>query len=58
MMHEFGLYPKGWTRKLRQKEPLAKLFPDAGKRKKKKKKVDMQEQSQRELEKLYRAMGV
>ena len=58
MMHEFGLYPKGWTRELRQKEPLAKLFPDAGKRKKKKKKVDMQEQSQRELEKLYRAMGV
>ena len=37
MMHEFGLYPKGWTRELRQKEPLKRLFPDAGKKKKKKK---------------------
>jgi hypothetical protein len=59
MMHEFGLYPKGWTRELRQKEPLKRLFPDAGKRKKRKgKQVNIAEKNQTELDKLYRAMGV
>jgi hypothetical protein len=58
MMHEFGLYPKAWTRELRQKEPLKRLFPDAGKKKRKKKQVNIEEKSQKELDKLYRAMGV
>ena len=58
MMHEFGLYPKGWTRELRQKEPLKRLFPDAGKKKKKQKQVNITEKNQQELDKLYRAMGV
>tara|TARA_R110001583_G_scaffold33863_1_gene114089 strand:- start:3405 stop:6161 length:2757 start_codon:yes stop_codon:yes gene_type:complete len=59
MMHEFGLYPKGWTRELRQKEPLKRLFPDAGKKKKRKgKQVNIEERNQKELDKLYRAMGV
>jgi hypothetical protein len=59
MMHEFGLYPKGWTRELRQKEPLKRLFPDAGKRKKgQKKQEDIASNTQNELDKLYRAMGV
>jgi len=42
MMHEFGLYPKGWTREMRQKEPLKRLFPDAGKKKRKKKPVNIE----------------
>ena len=58
MMHEFGLYPKAWTRELRQKEPLKRLFPDAGKKKRKKKQVNIQEKKQKELDKLYRAMGI
>ena len=58
MMHEFGLYPKGWTRELRQKEPLKRLFPDAGKKKRKGKQVNITDKNQRELDKLYRAMGV
>jgi hypothetical protein len=59
MMHEFGLYPKGWTRDIRQKEPLKRLFPDAGKKKKKKgKQVNIADKNQRELDKLYRAMGI
>jgi len=58
MMHEFGLYPKGWTREMRQKEPLKRLFPDAGKKKRKKKPVNIEEKSQKELDKLYRAMGI
>ena len=68
LMHEFGLYPKAWTRELREKPfrplegkfGLKPLFPEAGKRKKKKKdtKAEMQARSDKELQKLYRAMGI
>jgi len=58
MMHEFGLYPKGWTREIRKKEPLKRLFPDAGKRKRNKKQVKIEDRNQKELDKLYRAMGI
>jgi hypothetical protein len=69
MMHEFGLYPRGWTREYR-KTPfrpsrgefgLKPLFPEAGKKKKSKKKdaiVSKEEKMSKELTKLYRAMGV
>jgi len=68
MMHEFGLYPRAWTREYRQTPfrpskgqfGLKPLFPEAGKRKKKKKDavVDKQDKMTKELGKLYRAMGV
>ena len=68
LMQEFGLYPKAWTRELREKPfrplegkfGLKPLFPEAGKRKKKKKdtKAEMQARSDKELQKLYRAMGI
>ena len=69
MMHEFGLYPRAWTREFR-KTPfrpsrgefgLKPLFPEAGKKKKRKKKdtmVNKEERMSKELTKLYRAMGV
>ena len=68
MMHEFGLYPRGWTREYR-KTPfrpsrgefgLKPLFPEAGKRKKKKKDavINREDKMSKELQKLYRAMGV
>ena len=47
LMHEFGLYPRAWTRKMRQtpfkplegKFGVKALFPDAGKKKKSSKKL-------------------
>ena len=69
MMHEFGLYPRAWTREFR-KTPfrpsrgefgLKPLFPEAGKKKKRKKNdtmVNKEERMSKELTKLYRAMGV
>ena len=55
MMHEFGLYPRAWTREMREKEPLKRVFPKQTKLKGKKKKEARREE---ELGKLYRAMGV
>ena len=68
MMHEFGLYPRAWTREFRQTPfrpsrgefGLKPLFPEAGKRKKKQKDalIDREDKMAKELGKLYRAMGV
>ena len=68
MMHEFGLYPRAWTREFRQTPfrpsrgefGLKPLFPEAGKRKKKKKDsvIDREDKMAKELGKLYRAMGI
>ena len=67
MMHEFGLYPRAWTREFR-KTPfrplrgefgLKPLFPEAGKQKKKKiTPKETEDLKIAELTKLYRAMGV
>ena len=54
MMHEFGLYPRAWTREMREKEPLKRVFTKPKKKGKKGKELRRQE----ELGKLYRAMGV
>ena len=56
MMHEFGLYPRAWTRESRKKFPLKYLpwKPKKAKKKKKGKEYD----ADVELQKLYRAMGV
>mgnify|MGYP006402207813 FL=1 len=56
MMHEFGLYPRAWTRESRKKFPL-KYLPWKPKKKKKKKKEKVYA-ADIELQKLYRAMGV
>jgi len=56
MMHEFGLYPRAWTRESRKKFPL-KYLPWKPKKKKKKKKGKPYD-ADVELQKLYRAMGV
>ena len=62
LMHEFGLYPKAWTREARRKVPLAYLPWAPKKRKKPKteaqKAVELAQSKQTELTKLYRAMGV
>ena len=55
MMHEFGLYPRAWTRESRKKFPL-KYLPWKPKKKKKKKKGKPYD-ADVELQKLYRAMG-
>ena len=55
MMNEFGLYPRAWTKDLRKKEPLKRLFPKQKRKKAKQLKKDKQSE---ELLKLYRAMGV
>ena len=70
MMHEFGLYPRAWTREFR-KTPfrplkgefgLKPLFPEAGKQKKKKRAdltvKEVENLKVAELTKLYRAMGI
>jgi hypothetical protein len=49
------LYPRGWTREMRKKEPLKRIFPKQTKLKGKEKKKRKHEV---ELGKLYRAMGV
>ena len=56
MMHEFGLYPRAWTRESRKKFPL-KYLPWQ-KQKKKTKKDKKLHSSDAELSKLYRAMGI
>jgi hypothetical protein len=62
LMHEFGLYPKAWTREARGKFPLAYLPWTPKQRKKPKteaqKAVELAQSKQTELTKLYRAMGV
>ena len=68
MMHEFGLYPRAWTREMREKPfrpsrgefGLKPLFPEAGKKRRKKKdaRVSKEDKMSKELQKLYRAMGV
>ena len=55
MMNEFGLYPRAWTKDLRKKEPLKRIFP---KQKRKKAKEAKKSKESQELLKLYRAMGI
>jgi len=65
LMHEFGLYPKAWTRDMRAKAPI-KYLPWEKKKKRKKKKEKTEAQLQLEIEKirqleltkLYRSMGI
>ena len=58
-MHEFGLYPRAWTRESRKKFPLKYLpWGSKSKNKSKSKKDKKQFSSDVELQKLYRAMGV
>ena len=63
MMHEFGLYPRAWTRELRRGPILKPFFPEELKKGKKEKtdaqiQAEINAQKQKELTKLYRAMGV
>ncbi len=62
LMHEFGLYPKAWTREAREKFPLKHLPWEPRKKKKKKteaqKAVELAQSRQTELTKLYRSMGI
>jgi len=59
MMHEFGLYPRAWTRESRKKFPLKYLPWQKQKKKKKETKKDTKlHSSDAELSKLYRAMGI
>jgi hypothetical protein len=62
MMHEFGLYPKAWTREAREKFPLKHLPWKPRKKKKSKTKAqilsDKRKQQDIELGRLYRAMGI
>ena len=62
LMHEFGLYPKAWTRDAREKFPLKHLPWEPRKKKKKKteaqKAVELAQSRQTELTKLYRSMGI
>ena len=62
LMHEFGLYPKAWTRDAREKFPLKHLPWAPKKRKKEKtesqKAVELAQSRETEMSKLYRAMGV
>ena len=62
MMHEFGLYPKAWTREAREKFPL-KILPWAPRERRKEKtedqlRMERYQSREQELTKLYRAMGV
>jgi len=64
MMHELGLYPKGWTRDMRQEFPLKALPWEKGKTitgqqkaiAQAKLKEDVEFRRRAELQKLYRAM--
>lgn len=58
MMHEFGLYPNSRTRELRKKEPFKTIMPPVPKKKKSKAKKESKKNSDVELSKLYRAMGI
>ena len=64
LMHEFGLYPTKETREMRRKEPFKTIFDTPPKGGKKKKKTPAQEaaeiksKQEKELSKLYRAMGI
>ena len=64
LMHEFGLYPRAWTRELRKGPILKPFFPEQQKNGRKKEKTPAQlqaevnAQKEKELTKLYRAMGV
>jgi hypothetical protein len=62
LMHEFGLYPKAWTRKAREKFPLKYLPWKPMKKKidKTKSQILSEKRKQREVEltKLYRSMGI
>lgn len=58
MMHEFGLYPNSRTRELRKKEPFKTIMPPVPKKKKSKSKKESKKNSDVELSKLYRAMGI
>ena len=58
MMHEFGLYPNSRTRELRKKEPFKTIMPPVPKKKKSKTKKESKKNSDVELSKLYRAMGI
>ena len=58
MMHEFGLYPNSRTRELRKKEPFKTLMPPVPKKKKSKVKKEPKKNTDEELSKLYRAMGI
>ena len=58
MMHEFGLYPNSRTRELRKKEPFKTIMPPVPKKKKSKSKKELKKNSDVELSKLYRAMGI
>ena len=58
MMHEFGLYPNSRTRELRKKEPFKTLMPPVPKKKKSKVKKEPKKNTDAELSKLYRAMGI
>ena len=58
MMHEFGLYPRAWTRESRKKFPLKYLPWDKKSKRALKGKDKKKFSSDIELQKLYRAMGV
>ena len=58
MMHEFGLYPNSRTRELRKKEPFKTLMPPVPKKKKSKVKKESKKNTDAEISKLYRAMGI
>ena len=57
-MHEFGLYPRAWTRESRKKFPLKYLPWDKKSKRALKGKDKKKFSSDIELQKLYRAMGV
>jgi hypothetical protein len=56
LMYEFGVYPRSWTKRAREKFPLNLIFP--------KPKKQLEEpgtgvvNQEKELQKLYRAMGI
>jgi len=58
MMHEFGLYPNARTREMRKKQPFKTIMPPVPKKKKSKGKKELKRESDIELSKLYRAMGI
>jgi hypothetical protein len=56
-MHEFGLYPRSWTREAREKFPLKYLGLEKPKKKKRGRRVRRRKE-ETELDRLYRAMGI
>jgi len=57
LMHEFGLYPRSWTREAREKFPLKYLGLEKPQKKKRGRRVRRRKE-ETELDRLYRAMGI